>query len=77
MRNARFTWYETSDGFYVTDNKTGREACMGDGVDMFQRPSGRSREVGSIRFYRAMNSYFHNYQAEIGEAYFGVDRESL
>ena len=54
----------------MVDTKTGNEAIMGDGVDMFSPESGRSISPGTKTFDRYMNRFVKSSQDEIGEAYF-------
>jgi hypothetical protein len=71
-KKYRYQWYEGASEFYIVDTKTGKEAVMGDGVDMFSHPNSfRSIPVGTKAFYKAMNDMFLNDQATLGEAYFG------
>ena len=69
-KQLRYQWYETSSAFWVEDTQTGETACMGDGVDMFSTPTGRSIMVATPSFYRALRSMFLHEQQVIGEAYF-------
>lgn len=66
------SWYETSSAFYVVDNDTGRERCMGDGVDMFHAEDGESLDSGSPEFYAALDQMITD--AETYEAYFGGEK---
>jgi len=70
-KTLRYRIYETRSGFEVEDTKTGKCRGMGDGVDMFFTKTGKSIDVGTKAFYRALKEMEKYDQSIIGEAYFG------
>jgi len=72
-QTGRYRWREQFNGFSVHDTQTGKCAGMGDGTDLFcesPEEGGDCLQPGTQRFYDALNAYFEQNQAEIGEAYF-------
>lgn len=65
----KMSWYETSSNFWIVDRETGREECMGDGVDMFSTEDGDTLDVCSDAFYEALDKLMED--PETYEAYFG------
>jgi hypothetical protein len=63
------SWYETSSAYFIVDDETGREACCGDGVDMFETEGGDSISPGTPQFDQAMDELVKD--PETKEAYFG------
>lgn len=63
------TVYEGASAFYLVDNSTGKEVCMGDGVDMFTLESGESIPVGTPAFYHALSQTVKLESGTLREAY--------
>lgn len=72
-KNGKFTVYEGNTAFYLVDNETSQEACLGDGVDMFYRDEDGSIPVGTKAFYKALSGMIEIGQAELLEAYFSAE----
>ena len=66
-QQRRLVAIEGCNGYYLKDTETGREACMGDGVDM---EAGLHAEVGTEEFLRIWQSEIDFNEAIYIEAYF-------
>ena len=70
-KGGRLTVCEGFGAYYIIDNNTGKEACMGDGVDMLYDPE--TYEVylpGNEQFHRILSELVETGEGEYIEAYF-------
>ena len=74
-KDGRIIVYETSSDFQIALNETGETHGMGDGVDMYSTPEGKSVIVGTHDFYETLRNDIDQNTDDFVEAYFGGGRE--
>ena len=72
-KDGRLTAYEGFGGYYITDNDTGDEMCLGDGVDMIFEETGKTLSPGTKRFHRLLAHVLETGEYDYLEAYFDSD----
>lgn len=62
--------YEGQSAYYLLDLNTGREACLGDGVDMVHTGNGKALSPGTMTFNRVLTADFKANVEEWRKVYF-------
>ncbi len=70
MRRRTFDVIEYASFYAVRHNASGKEACMGDGVDTLTTPTGRSMKCGTEYFRKTWERSLNSTPDETLEAYF-------
>lgn len=70
MNNKTFTVIEYSSFYAIRHNESGKEHCIGDGVDSVFTPNGKAMRCGTERFRKIWEKSFNDCENDTMEAYF-------
>ncbi len=76
-KSGKVRIYEGASAIYFEHVATGREACMGDGVDMLHTPTGRAMRLGTKAFCKAAAAWLDSSEDELLEAYLPMQKNFL
>ena len=69
-KDCRLTVYEGLSAYYIIDNSSGKEACLGDGVGMFFTEKGKAIKPGTRKFNKLFSHLIEMSTEDYLEAYF-------